>query len=217
MPNLGSRSLFVGQTGSGKTYAALKVLGGFYGYRQIQILDTKGDDSISEIDAPILTRLEDLPAFKFADYPVVIYRPEGAELADLKTLDAWCEWIYERGHTVAYIDELTQLGNSTSPKMGFLNMLSRGRSKDVTVLMATQRPVGIPKIAYTETQYFYRFYLADIQDRKRVAEFSHPAMIYQPKAKYGFLFFHVGERKVYEFNSIEPKESEELEDEGLFN
>jgi hypothetical protein len=201
-PTLTTRSLLVGQTGSGKTYAALRLLGHFYGVRQIQILDTKGDDNIDNLDAPLVENLELLGAYKADKYPLVIYRPTGAELADQKVLDAWCQWIYERGHTIAYIDEITQLGNSTNPKMGLLNMLTRGRSKDVTVLMGTQRPVGVPRIVFTETQYFYRFYLADIQDRKRVTEFTHPAMIYQPKSEHGFLFYKAGSRTVYEIKSI---------------
>ncbi len=178
------------------------MLGNFYQVRQIQILDTKADEHIENLDAPIVENLELLGKYKAEKYPLVIYRPTGEELADQKVLDAWCQWIYERGHTVAYIDEVTQLGNSTNPKMGFLNMITRGRSRDVTVLMGTQRPVGVPRIVFTETQYFYKFYLADMQDRKRVAEFTHPVMIYQPKSKYGFLFYKVGDRKVYEIKSI---------------
>lgn len=202
-PKLTSRTLLVGQTGSGKTYAALKLLAHFYSVRQIQILDTKGDDNIDKIDAPVVERLEVITKYNDPDeYPIVIYRPNGEELADPAMLDAWCQWIYERESTVAYIDEVSQLGNSTKPRMGFLNLLTRGRSKDVTVLMGTQRPVGVPRIVFTETQYFYRFYLADVQDRKRVTEFTHPAMINQPKSRYGFLFYRAGDRKVYEIKSI---------------
>jgi hypothetical protein len=187
----------MGATGSGKTYAMLKLMESYYGVKQIQLLDTKNDSGIAELDAPVVEHLDDLPEYTFPEYPLVIYRPAGEELADLECLDLWCQWIYMRKNTHAVIDELTQLGNSTHPKMGFLNMLTRGRDRNISVFMGTQRPVGIPKIAYTESQHFYKFYLADEDDRKSVKKYTHPAMIGQVPTKHGFHYYKVGSRTVY--------------------
>lgn len=202
LPEMDSRALFIGMTGAGKTWAQLKLLEPHYGKRQIEILDTKGDNLIAQIDAPVVDKLEDAPLYTFPEYPLVIYRPSGEELADPGVLDDWCQWVYDRKNTTAWIDELSQLGNSTRPKMGFLNMLTRGRSRGVTVYMGSQRPVGIPKIAYTESQYIYKFYLADVKDRQRVAEYTHPSMVHQTKDKHGFHYFRVGDRKVYYVKSL---------------
>lgn len=208
LPKPGDRALFLGQTGSGKTHAMLTLLAPYVGHTQIQILDTKADDSIAQMNAPFVHHLDEVTEYAFPEYPIVVYQPSGEELADLEYLDAWCQWVYERRHTVAVIDELTQLGNSTRPRMGFLNMLTRGRTRKVTCFMGTQRPVGIPKIVYTESQHFYKFYLADLKDRQRVAEFTHPAMIRQTVGKHGFHYFTPGDRKVYQFHTITPIEGE---------
>lgn len=202
LPEKDSRALFIGMNGSGKTWAQLKLLEPYYGVRQIEILDTKGDDLIGDLDAPVVERLEDAPLYTFPQYPLVIYRPGGEELADPGVLDDWCQWIYDRKNTIAFIDELSQLGNSTRPKMGYLNLLTRGRSRGIAVYQGTQRPVGIPKIAYTESRYIYKFYLADVLDRKRVAEYTHPSMLHQTKDKHGFHFYKVGDRRVYYVKSL---------------
>lgn len=205
VPQEGTRSLFLGQTGSGKTHAMLRLLAPFYGGTQIEILDTKADDSIAQLDAVFVSSLDDVSEYPFPEYPMVVYQPSGEELANLDYLDAWCQWIYERKNTVAVIDELTQLGNSTKPRMGFLNLLTRGRSRNITAFMGTQRPVGIPKIAYTESQNFYKFYLADLKDRQRVAEYTHPAMMRQTVGKHGFHYYNPSDRKVFQFHSITPQ------------
>jgi len=201
-PGETERALFCGSTGCGKTWLMLKLAEDYYGEKQIQILNTKSDSGINELDAPNISELHLLPAYTFPEYPVVIYTPTGSELADLETLDAWCQWIYERGNTHAIVDEITQLGNGTYPKMGFLNMVTRGRDRGVSVFYGTQRPVAIPKIAYTESQHFYKFHLASEDDRKSIAGYTHPHMRTQAEDKHGFHYFQVGTRKVYYVKSI---------------
>ncbi len=202
VPALTTRSLVAGKTGSGKTYLMIEFCRHLMGQRQIVILDTKGDDGFLSLGGVLATRFNDLEQYEFPTYPIIIYRPEGRELADRETLDLFCQWVYERGHTIVLLDELTQLSNSTSPKAGFLNLYTRGRSKDCTVIAGTQRPVGVPKIVYTEAENFYIFYLADLKDRQRVAEFTNAAMIVPPKGKHGFNFYTAGSRKVYYFSKI---------------
>lgn len=204
IPKVGNRSLFLGQTGSGKTFCMLHLLGAYYGRYQIQILNTKGDPSIDALDAPVVRHIDEVHLFRWPKYPVVIYEPDGDELHDLEILDDWCQWIYDRQNTVAVIDELTQVASGAKARPGFLNLITRGRIRNCTVFLGTQRPAWVPKIAYTEAQHFYKFYLADADDRKRVASVTHPAMMGQPKYKHGFHYFEVGTRKVYEFRSIIP-------------
>ncbi len=191
------RAMFLGATGSGKTWLALKLAERFFGEKQIQILNSKDDSTINEIDAPNVSTLDDLAQYKFPEHPIVIYTPNGEELSDLQALDDWCNWCYLRRNTHAFIDELTQLGSGTYPKMGLLNLATRGRDRRVSAFFCSQRPVGIPKIVYTEAQYYYKFYLADVKDRKAVANYTMPSMILQVKDPHGFHFFKAGTRKVY--------------------
>ena len=196
------RSMFVGSTGSGKTWLMLKLLEPMYGVKQIQILNTKSDTGINEIDAPNVSTIDDLAQYKFPEHPLVIYTPSGDELADLGNLDDWCNWCYARKNTHAVIDEITQVTNSTYPKMGLLNLATRGRDRHVSAFYGSQRPVGIPKIIYTESQNFYKFFLADLDDRKAMAKSTHPYMLAQAWDQYSFHFFRTGTRKVYLIKSV---------------
>ncbi len=194
--------MFVGSTGSGKTHLMLKLLEPIYGTKQIQILNTKSDSGINELDAPNVTSIDALADYPFPESPLVIYTPSGEEMADLSILDDWCQWCYLRRNTHAVIDEVTQLGNSTYPKMGLLNLATRGRDRNVSVFYGSQRPLGIPKIIYTEAQTFYKFYLSDIKDRRAFADYTHPHMIAQAWDQYSFHFFRQGTRRVYLIKSF---------------
>lgn len=196
-PGPTDRAMFVGSTGTGKTHLMLNQAEHFYGVKQIQILNTKSDSGINELDVPNLTSIDELPQYTFPEYPVVVYTPSGEELADLQNLDDWCNWCYARRNTHAIIDEITQLGNGTYPKMGLLNLATRGRDRNVSAFYGTQRPVGVPKIIYTESQHFYKFYLADLDDRKAIAKYTHPSMIHQAWDQHGFHYYKVGSRKVF--------------------
>lgn len=189
-PREGERSFFCGKTGSGKTFAMLRMALRFQNQYQIQILATKEDDSLIGLRAPIVRNLSEINHYKFPEYPVVVYYPTGAELKDKDILDGWCEWIYQRGNTVALIDELTQVAYGTIPREGFLDLYTRGRSQNVTVIAGTQRPVLVPPIVYTEAENFYKFYLSWVNDRKKVMEFSAPGMLNQVRDKHGFHFYN---------------------------
>lgn len=189
-PKVGERSIFFGKTGTGKTTAMLHMAKRFLGKHQIQLIATKEDKAILSMGYPVVTSISKIHEYKFPEYPFVIYYPNGAELGEPEILDAWCQWIYDRKRTVAIIDEMSQVAHSTHPKAGFLNLYTRGRSQEVTVLAGTQRPRGLPPVAYTEAENFYKFFLTDIKDRKRVAEMTHPKMAEQVADMHGFHFYN---------------------------
>lgn len=188
-PEPGSRSIFIGKTGSGKTFGMLKTAHRFLHERQIQLLATKEDKGILSLPYPIVNKLSEVSKYKFPDYPFVIYYPMGDELADKEKLDRWCEWVYQRKHTVAMIDEVTQVADKVRPRPGFLDLYTRGRSQDITVLAGNQRPVGLPVVALSEAEHFYRFYLARREDRKTVSDYTHPVMLQQVRDKHGFFYY----------------------------
>lgn len=189
-PKEGERSFFAGKTGTGKTTTMILMGSRFWGDYQIQVLATKEDKMILALPVPIVRTIHDLKKYPFPDYPMVVYYPDGNELHDQDILDGWCEWIFQRGNTVAIIDELTQVAYGTMPKPGFLNMYTRGRSQNVTVLAGNQRPVSVPAIVYTEAENFYKFYLGWNKDREKVMQFTTNAMATQVKDKYGFHYYN---------------------------
>lgn len=199
-PKLGERAVFAGQTGSGKTTAMLKMLPLYYGRRQIMIADTKGDPVLERLAGPVATKLRDLPKVaKWPENPVVIYRPNANELADLVMLDAFCDWVYRRKHTILMIDELGQFGAGSHAGPGLTSIFARGRTADITVLAGTQRPISVPIIALTESQLFYIFRLIFENDRKRVAMYTHPQLQTPPISPYGVKAYRTGASEPIEY------------------
>lgn len=125
---------------------------------------------------------------------VIIYRPD----PEAEGIDHWnrvLRWVYLRGNTVLYIDELFGLSeNGTTYPPMLKGIYTRGREKGITVIGATQRPVGMPKFCRTEGEYYYCFLLRDIDDRRVMAgimgqiALTTPVPIENRKEKYYFYF-----------------------------
>lgn len=191
-PKIGERTFLLGKTGVGKTTVLLQLLRRFWGKNQIELIATKEDDKILSLPVPIVTSINEVANYKFPEYPMVVYYPQGSELKDPEILDSWCQWCYERKNTVAAIDEVSQVAKKVLPLEGFLNLYTRGRTQNVTVIAGTQRPRGVPPITYTEAENIYKFYLSDKKDRQRVAEFTHPLMEMQVPDLHGFHYYNPG-------------------------
>jgi hypothetical protein len=67
-----------------------------------------------------------------------------------------------------YIDEGVMLARNDALD----NILIQGRSKQIPVIVLTQRPVGISRYAFTEAQYIFIFPNQDKRERKIISEFT---------------------------------------------
>lgn len=212
-PKLGQRAMYIGGTGSGKTTAILRTLPKYYGRRQIIIADTKNDPAIESLAGNVVERLRDMPKATRGRYtdvqgrkydwpPLVIYRPNGAELSDLRILDALCDWIYRRQRTVFVIDELGQFASQARAGPGLTNIFARGRTAEITTLGGTQRPKNVPIIAFTESELFFCFRLKFLSDRKRVSEYTDPTMIDPVISPYGVKMYRTGAQEPVEYVSL---------------
>ena len=189
LPAPTERATFCGATGSGKTYAQLLLAGQYYGTRQIIILDTKADKSIKRLDAAVSTTLKGCSKFK--DKPLCIYRPNGLELGNPYVLDAFCQWIYERKNTIVLIDEGTQLNKShVIPLPGFLNVYTRGRDREISTWIGTQRPVGLPTIVFSEAEWVFEFNLRTKKDRITIGSYTSDEMLQNIPDKHGVRIFN---------------------------
>lgn len=198
----GERVTLIGQTGRGKTTATIALLDRLWGVRQIEVMDAKGDPAWERLAVPQVTELSRLNQYRWPKVPMVVWRPPVRDLQDRDRLDAWCQWVYARQHTIGVVDEVTLLTPSTDPPIGLLSMLTRGRTKDITTFIGTQRPRRVPLICFTEATHIFCFGLADAKDRERVAEFTCPVLAQEVPDDHGFWYYHVGDRSASYYPSI---------------
>lgn len=172
-PTLGAEhAAIIGTIGSGKSFAEKWILGSLYGERQILLMNTKDDPNFKHLDAVYVTHAMALNRYRDpARWPLLIYTPVGSEL-NFETLDAVCQFAYNRQNTILAIDEVTQVTPPANPGLGLLNAITRGRSRHVSVIACTQRPVKVPPIVLSEASLIYLFELRRRQDRETVDDYT---------------------------------------------
>lgn len=162
LPGATDRAAFYGQTGSGKTTLAHHLLE----HRPYAVaFDTKGRlDWGSKWH--LHTQFTDL---KRDPHTHLIYRPDYAEVRDDAAVEQFWAWVYLRGNTTAYADEVTDFchGSQVYP-FHFGRAITRGRELGISVWSGSQRPAGIPRICLTESETIFAFFLKSEVDRDRV-------------------------------------------------
>jgi hypothetical protein len=78
--------------------------------------------------------------------------------------------VYKRGDRILFADELAGLDDELGMEDEIRMMYSRGRSMRAGIWGATQRPVDIPKLAYSSAHHLFLAYDPDESDRKRFGE-----------------------------------------------
>ncbi len=78
--------------------------------------------------------------------------------------------IYRKGNRILFADELAALCDELGMREQVVNMYSRGRSQKAGIWGATQRPVEIPRLAYSSAHHLFLAHDPDEQDRKRFGE-----------------------------------------------
>lgn len=195
----GQRGLLVGQTGSGKTQNAIWQLRNSAQWPVI-IFDTKFEDDflgLPEGDEKI-TVIQSLREFlKYSKKPAhdyIIVRPSPTELTDHELLDMYNGIVYDRmGPCLTYYDEIYSWHQKGQPGKYFVGLLTRGRSRGKTVLMASQRPSWLSRFCLTEAQKFYIHNLTHTDDMKTLGHVI-PGMGSMPKLpRFHFYYFEHGE------------------------
>jgi hypothetical protein len=166
MPGITDRAVFVGQTGSGKTTFARIVLEQRH---YAVVYDPKGMIAwpgwALYKSFPRMVGDRNLP-------PHVIYRPSYDELESPESIDEFFSWVYRRGNTTVYVDELYAIAKGDNYPYHYGACLTRGRELGISVFSATQRPSRVPQPTLSESEHYYVFRLKLPQDRKRIAEIT---------------------------------------------
>jgi energy-coupling factor transporter ATP-binding protein EcfA2 len=165
-PAPGDRAAFVGQTGSGKTTLA-EMACRVRPY--VVVLDPKG--RIDWKGYTVHTTLADTIKASGESHRLV-YKPTYDELQDEETLDRFFEWVYKRGNTTLYVDEIFAIAQGDQYPWHFGACLTRGRELGVSVYVATQRPARIPQVMLSESEHVYCFRLKLPQDQERMADIT---------------------------------------------
>lgn len=165
LPNDSQRYLGLGKTGSGKSQAGLWQLSE-RSYTEIPwtIVDFKQDKLIAQI--PYTTELQ---LNEFPEGPglyVIRPLPDDSEALDEYLMKVW----HSENHGL-FIDEGYMIGNGKGDSRAFRAVLTQGRSKRIPMITLSQRPAWLSRFAFSEADFFQVFWLNDVEDRKRVADF----------------------------------------------
>lgn len=170
VPAHGERAFICGQTGSGKTAFAVWLLGYMPG---TLIYDTKEEGKFAALANSITveTMPEAYRALRENRYDYVILRPPVSVTIEPEQLDDMLHFHYNnlRG-CGAYLDEVFMFHNAGRVGPGLMAMLTRGRSRGITLTMSAQRPAWLSRFCLTESQKFFIFRLVDRADRLRLGE-----------------------------------------------
>jgi len=165
LPARNERILIVGRTGSGKTVFALFVLSqADFDLKPWIVIDFKGDSNLNSIQgAEYISLSNPLPK-----HPgIYILRPRIDQKGEVENL-LWKIW--ETENIGVFVDEGYMLGQGASFSPAFRAILTQGRSKNIGVILNSQRPVWLDMFAKTETNKIAMFHLNSANDRKTMAE-----------------------------------------------
>lgn len=193
--------LVCGMTGTGKSFLCENYL---RNYKYVVKLDTKDETSErranglspwqgleENVDFTVTNRLTELDDI---DTDKIIYVPDYDEQNET-TFNQFFRWIFERGNTILWIDELMSIGSVQSFPKELGRLMQQGRSKGCGVWSCTQRPSGIPSCVPSNTTYFFVFDMALPQDRKKLVETTGMMELSQMPTGYNFWYYKMGDRK----------------------
>lgn len=185
-PKTSDRACFFGKTGTGKTTLIRRILSTA---NRWVILDPKHE---FPADAPIVSHFN-----KKLPRQIIRVAPSKTELSEW--YDAIDE-VWDDGNRILVIDEGTLINPSTtriSPSLG--KAIRTGRSRNLGVWFASQRPKDIPSAVFTEAEHFFLFRLTWKKDREKVLTFTSDILgqAHESLRGHDFLYYNVSDDSAY--------------------
>lgn len=183
LPDSTNRSTVIGTTGSGKSQFGTWLLStqNFDAIPWI-IVDFKNEDS------DIINQIPRMQYLTYSD-PLPI-RPGlymlKARTRDKEEMGEWLESILEFGNIGLFFDEVFPIGQHNH---SFNEIMMQGRSKNVPVIVCTQRPSNVSTYCFSEATFYYVFDLVKVADRKKInEEIPRIARDYELKQYHSFYY-----------------------------
>ena len=185
MPGDNHRISIVGRTGSGKTYAALWHLAmRSWHHRPWIVFDFKGDKNIALIPGLEEVDIKKPPPRKPGIYVVRPLPTDDDAEAQVKFM--WKIWENEK--TGMYIDEGYMVGKNNA---AFRANLTQGRSKEIPMIILSQRPLWLDRFVWSEADFFQVFHLSTEDDRKVISRYL-PVKSVERLPQYHSYYYDVG-------------------------
>lgn len=172
----GHGMVIAGQNGAGKSVLATAIA---RRWDRVLVYDPKRDPEALLPNAAVCYGARDalraLPGR-------VVYRPRADEIHEIGEVFDKLVWRVMRltAHAIV-VHELGDLAASDRELAPWASALLRQRrSLRIPLILVTQRPVNIPRLALSESQHAVAFHLVDRQDRARMAEVMGPAVVGDP-------------------------------------
>ena len=178
----------IGRTGSGKSHFSSWLLS-TQNYDEIPwvIIDFKNEDK------DIINKIPRLMYLRYSDpIPerpgVYMLKPRSNETEELSE---WLERVLDHGGVGLFFDEVFPVGQHNK---GFNTIMMQGRSREVPIIVCTQRPANVSTYCFSEATFYYIFDLTRVSDRKKInEEIPRIPRDYQLD-KHRSIYYHVPEK-----------------------
>ncbi len=156
----------------------------------VVIVDSKNERAFDKLPNSLVCDglTTDWIASYTSDSPVstVVIRPYPEECTP-DALDDFLYSIYETATNVCVcIDELYMVHKNGRAGRGLIALLTRGRSDNITVIGATQRPTWLSMFCLSEADYYMIYRLKLAKDRERMAELTGDTKTLEQLDKYHY-------------------------------
>lgn len=170
----GHHVTLVGRNGSGKTRLGIKIVDA----RQfVAVAATKKRDPslygpLKRIGFEIVPEFTSDPL----EHPRLIVRPEMGDIVSARknqreVFGAMLDEVFQIGDWCVYADEVRYLAESLRLADPLETLWLQGRSLGVSVVAGTQRPVSIPREAFSQARHFFFFAEYERDNIIRMSEF----------------------------------------------